>query len=163
MEHVDEGDVRGALFDGAPALSVAFEGGEDIARARDLARGFLREVRAERGATVSEEVVDTVELVVSELVTNARKYAPGPYLLSLELGDRAVEVTVWDSEPALPTLVEADPLRVGRHGLEIIRAVCRSLEMRRVPVGKRIRAVVASFDAPDGTDGTEDRTRTTAG
>jgi len=91
-----------------------------------------------------------VQLVVSELVTNARKYAPGPCLLTLEVSDGAVEVTVWDSEPVLPIAKAADPGRVGQHGLEIVMAVCRSIEVRREPVGKRIKAVVVLADDPGG-------------
>ncbi|PWK71286.1 hypothetical protein BCL76_104392 [Streptomyces sp. CG 926] len=95
---------------------------------------------------VSERVTGTVELVVSELVTNARKYAPGPYLLVLEACHGAVEVTVWDSEPTLPTVQSTDPHRIGQHGLEIVVSVCRSFEMHREPVGKRIKVAVALAD-----------------
>ncbi|WP_405521516.1 ATP-binding protein [Streptomyces canus] len=68
-----------------------------------------------------------VELVVSELATNAYKYAPGPFLLELEVKDGAVGVTVWDIDPTLPTTCPANPGRGGRHGLEVVLAVCRSL------------------------------------
>ncbi|GGV73974.1 hypothetical protein GCM10010277_87910 [Streptomyces longisporoflavus] len=43
-----------------------------------------------------------------------------------------------------------DAQRVGRHGLEIVTCVCRSLEMRREPVGKRIAAVIALADDANG-------------
>jgi hypothetical protein len=36
-------------------------------------------VQAVHGLPVSERVMGMVQLVVSELVTNARKYAPGPW------------------------------------------------------------------------------------
>ncbi|MGW2836068.1 ATP-binding protein, partial [Streptomyces sp. NPDC001286] len=62
--------------------SAAWVGdGEDIARARHLAAGFLARVQADYGLPVSQRVLDLTQLVVSELVTNARKYAPGPVLL----------------------------------------------------------------------------------
>ncbi|MGA5900254.1 ATP-binding protein [Streptomyces venetus] len=92
-----------------------------------------------------------VQLVVSELVTNTRKYAPGPSLLTLEARDGAVEVTVWDTEPRLPAIQNSDPDRVGQHGLEIVTAVCRSFEVHREPVGKRITATVDLADAPSET------------
>jgi hypothetical protein len=38
-----------------------------------------------------------VQLVVSELVTNARKYAPGPCLPDLEIVEGGVQISVWDS------------------------------------------------------------------
>ncbi|ORT55669.1 ATP-binding protein [Streptomyces sp. CB03238] len=78
------------------------------------------------------------------------KYAPGPCLLDLEVSDGAVEISVWDSDPALPVPQEADPNRVGKHGLEIVMAVCRSFEIRREPVGKRIRVTIVLADDPGG-------------
>ncbi|MFE6098131.1 ATP-binding protein [Streptomyces massasporeus] len=43
-----------------------------------------------------------VQLVVSELVTNARQYAPGPCLLTPEISGGTIEVTVGDSNPTRP-------------------------------------------------------------
>lgn len=61
----------------------------------------MSEVQAVHGLPVSERAMGMVELVVSELVTNAYKYAPGPCLLDLEVVDGAVEISVWDSDPTL--------------------------------------------------------------
>jgi two-component sensor histidine kinase len=67
--------------------------------------------------------------VVSELVTNALKYAPAPVLLDLRTAGAAVEVVVvvWDCDPVLPVARAADVGRVGQHGLEIVMAVVRVL------------------------------------
>ncbi|MFJ4982160.1 ATP-binding protein [Streptomyces coeruleorubidus] len=97
-------------------------------------------------------LVAGVALFTGELVTNARKYAPGPCLLTLEISGGAVVVTVWDSEPRLPIPRAPDPRRAGQHGLEIVMAVCRSIEMHREPVGKRITATVVLADAPVGDE-----------
>ncbi len=132
------------------SVSRAFEGSEEIGAARDLARSFLTDIQAVHGLPVSVRVLSTVQLVVSELVTNARKYAPGPCLLTLEAQGGSVNVTVWDSEPALPAVLPADPDRVGQHGLEIVMAVCQSLHVRREPVGKRITTAIALADDPGG-------------
>jgi two-component sensor histidine kinase len=43
---------------------------------------------------VSASSSGMVQLVVSELVTNARKYAPGPCLLDLEIVESAVQISV---------------------------------------------------------------------
>ncbi|OQD51671.1 ATP-binding protein [Streptomyces phaeoluteigriseus] len=91
-----------------------------------------------------------VQLVVSELVTNARKYAPGPCLLTLEVTDGAVRVDVWDSSTTLPSVRGIDPERVGQHGLEIVMAVCQSFAVHREPVGKRITATIVLADDPGG-------------
>ncbi|MGW7824527.1 ATP-binding protein [Streptomyces puniciscabiei] len=134
-----------------PILSaLAFEGREPIAEARSAARRFLTDMQAVHGIPVSERAMGTVQLVVSELVTNAYKYAPGPCLLDLEVSDGAVQISVWDSDPILPAACPADPGRVGQHGLEIIMAVCQSFEVRREPVGKRVRAAIVLADDPGG-------------
>ncbi|WP_458247059.1 ATP-binding protein [Streptomyces sp. MAI_2237] len=138
------------VIDRLISVSAAFEGSEEIAEARDLARSFFADAEKVHGLTVSGRAAGAVQLVVSELVTNARKYAPGPCLLTLEIRDGAVEVTVWDSEPTLPIAQATDPGRVGQHGLEIVMALCQSFQMHREPVGKRIVAAVALIDDPVG-------------
>ncbi|MFI8232383.1 ATP-binding protein [Streptomyces sp. NPDC085900] len=121
--------------------SLALDGdGACIARARHTAADFLARVQAERGVEVSARVSDLTQLVVSELVTNACKYAPGPILLHLRVTGAVVEVVVWDSEPALPMARGADPDRVGQHGLEIVTALAQSVDAEREPAGKRITA-----------------------
>ncbi|MFE1030116.1 ATP-binding protein [Streptomyces sp. NPDC058818] len=136
---------------GRPLLSaVDLEGGERIAEARDATRRFMTQVQAVHGIPVSERAKSLAELVVSELVTNAHKYAPGPCLLDLEINDGALEISVWDSDPALPVSQAADPNRVGKQGLEIVMAVCRSFEIRREPVGERVKTAIVLADDPGG-------------
>ncbi len=87
------------------------------------------------------------QLVVSELVTNARKYAPGPCGVNIEWAGAVLEITVWDTDPALPVVRAADPGRVGGHGLEIVTALCEGFEVRREPFGKRVTARVLAEPA----------------
>ncbi|MEU2930787.1 ATP-binding protein [Streptomyces sp. NPDC007251] len=143
-------DEREPLVSESVSVSQAFEGSEEIAAARDLARLFLRDVQAVHGLPVSGRVMGMVQVVVSELVTNARKYAPGPCLLTLQIEDGTVQITVWDSSTTLPTILPPDPGRVGQHGLEIVMAVCASFAVHREPVGKRITASVMLADDPGG-------------
>ncbi|MEU9644360.1 ATP-binding protein [Streptomyces sp. NPDC048188] len=119
-----------------------------IARARHLAGTFLTRAQSEHGVLVSQRAMDLTQLVVSELVTNARKYAPGPALMDLSLDEGTVEVAVWDSDPVLPIARAADAGRVGQHGLEIVMAVAQGFEARREPVGKRITVRLALGDDP---------------
>ncbi|MFF1442732.1 ATP-binding protein [Streptomyces sp. NPDC058295] len=119
-----------------------------MARARHLAVGFLARVQAEYGLPVSQRAVDLTQLVVSELVTNARKYAPGPALMDLRIVGDAVEVVVWDCDPVLPVARAADAGRVGQHGLEIVMAVAQGFAAQREPVGKRITARIPLPDDP---------------
>lgn len=130
---------------------VALEGdGSCIARARHLAADFLTAARLEHGVPVAERGMDLARLVVSELVTNALKYAPGPVLVRLRVSGGLVSVTVWDSEPVLPVVRGVDAGRIGQHGLEIVQAVAHDLSVRRETVGKRITARIALADSPSG-------------
>ncbi|WP_037815720.1 ATP-binding protein [Streptomyces sp. NRRL S-1022] len=131
--------------------TVALDGdGHVIAEARHRAVDFLTRVQAEHDLPVSARAMDLTQLVVSELVTNARKYAPGPVLMELRIIGAVVEVVVWDSDPVLPVARAADAGRVGQHGLEIVMAVAQGFEAQREPVGKRITARIALPDDPGG-------------
>ncbi|UXY40482.1 ATP-binding protein [Streptomyces albidocamelliae] len=144
-------DGEGVAADAPIQLTVALEGdGTCIAAARHHAARFLAEVQGVHGLPVSARAMDLTQLVVSELVTNALKYAPGPVLLELRIDGDLVEVIVWDSDPVLPLAQAADPGRIGQHGLEIVMAVAQGFEAQRQPVGKRVTARLALLDDPDG-------------
>lgn len=64
------------------------------------ARRFVRDVLMSR--QVPEGVVDTVELLTSEVVTNAIIHARSGPQLAVEIGERVVRVAVRDLSPALP-------------------------------------------------------------
>ncbi|MEU9347131.1 ATP-binding protein [Streptomyces sp. NPDC048278] len=113
-----------------------------IAEARDFAAGFLEQLRTEWCAEIDPRADGELLLVVSELVTNADRHSNGPYILELEGTDSAVLVSVYDSSATLPRRFPRDPERVGRHGLEIVHAVAAEVMAERVPVGKRVRALV---------------------
>ncbi|MEU9917779.1 ATP-binding protein [Streptomyces sp. NPDC051001] len=138
------------LIDRPIQAGAAFEDNAEIAEARDVARDFLTSVQAVHGLPVSARAMGMVQLVVSELVTNARKHAPGPCLLDLEINDGAVQISVWDSSTALPSVQATDPERIGRHGLEITMAVSKTFCVYREPVGKRITAAIELADDPGG-------------
>ncbi|MFE3323711.1 ATP-binding protein [Streptomyces sp. NPDC059176] len=121
-----------AVYDGGPGC---------IAEARRFATGFLVD---EHGLDPASDTVGAVQLIVSELVTNACKFTSGPCALDLERIASGVEVTVWDSGTALPVVRAADPRRVGQHGLEIVLALCDGFAIEREPVGKRITVRVAT-------------------
>lgn len=150
MDSVSAGGDGSLPRERAIRTTVALDGGgADIAHARHLAVGFLTRVQAEHGLPVSQRAMDVTQLVVSELVTNARKYAPGPVLLDLRIAGDTVEVVVWDSEPVLPIARSADAGRVGQHGLEIVMAVAQGFEAQWEPFGKRITVRIALLDEPD--------------
>ncbi|MEU2618243.1 ATP-binding protein [Streptomyces sp. NPDC007157] len=136
------------MADAAPAdVTIALDGADGcIADARNQTSDFLTRAESAPGLPVPARTRELAQLVVSELVTNALKYAPGPVLLRLSAADGLVEIEVWDTDPTLPLARAADAGRVGQHGLEIVLALVRDFEARREPVGKRIIARLALFE-----------------
>jgi hypothetical protein len=113
-----------------------------IAESREFAGLFLDQLRTEWCARIDARAEGEVLLIVSELVTNADRHSHGPYILELEGTDTSVTVTVYDSSVALPRPYPRDPERIGRHGLEMVHALAVDITVERVPVGKRVRAVL---------------------
>lgn len=150
MDLVRHDESQASLTDRLISASALLGDSEEIGEARDLARSFLTDVQAVHGLPVSKRAMGMVQLVVTELVTNARKYAPGPCLLTLQIADGAVQVSVWDSSTTLPLVLPPDPTRIGQHGLELVMAVCQSFAVHREPVGKRITTAIMLADDPDG-------------
>ncbi|MEU1280928.1 ATP-binding protein [Streptomyces sp. NPDC005805] len=141
-------EIALAVDSAAQRASAAFDGQQDcVASARDAVTGALAVMAMALRAALPDRLVGDVQLVVSELVTNAVKYAPGPCLVDVELDDSGVTVAVWDSGTALPTVHPADPGRIGQHGLEIVMALCEGFAVRREPVGKRITVRLAARPA----------------
>jgi anti-sigma regulatory factor (Ser/Thr protein kinase) len=69
-------------------------------RAARVARMTVRAALIGHGR---QEVRDTVELLTSELVTNAYRHTHGPASLRLTaLADGLLRVGVWDSHPVIP-------------------------------------------------------------
>ncbi|WP_133889835.1 ATP-binding protein [Streptomyces sp. BK208] len=126
------------------------EGDGCIGDARHHAVTFLDRAAREHRLPVSARTRDLTQLVVSELVTNARKYAPGPVRIALRISSRAVDVVVSDTHTAVPAARSADPRRIGQHGLEIVKAVSEELLVEREPGGKRITARI-SLDSARAT------------
>ncbi|MGX5186107.1 ATP-binding protein [Streptomyces avermitilis] len=76
-------------------------------RAARVARMTVRATLSGHGMG---EVVDVVELLTSELVTNAYRYTKGPASLRLTaLGGGRLRVGVWDSSPHIPAPFDRPP------------------------------------------------------
>lgn len=83
-----------------------------------------------------EEICDTAELLVSELVTNAVKYGRSPVWLLVELRPGLVHVSVSDTSTSLPEPYDADPEAEGGRGLFILDALAGSWGAVAVDSGK---------------------------
>ncbi|MBL1082569.1 ATP-binding protein [Streptomyces actinomycinicus] len=115
-------------------------GVSSIAEARDAVGALLARARPAPG----RRSVQDAQLVVSELVTNAAKHAPGPCALRLELppGAGTLLITVTDTSRQAPRRRTPDPGRIGGHGLLLVSMLSRELEVTWLPRGKRVTATV---------------------
>ncbi|MEV7297404.1 ATP-binding protein [Streptomyces microflavus] len=121
--------------------AVSYDGSLVIGEARDFAGEFLDRA-AVRGVPVAGIKRQDALLVVSELVTNAVRHAPGPCTLALDLQDGVLEIAVSDASGGSPQPQPFEPQRVGQHGLEIVQALCTRIGTETTAFGKTIRANV---------------------
>jgi PAS domain S-box-containing protein len=110
-----------------------------VGRARELARGQLISWNL-------EALVDTVELLVSELVTNALRYGEGEIRLRL-LHDRTLVCEVWDAGLVQPRRRRARDTDEGGRGLQLVGLLSAAWGSRRTPRGK---TVWFELPLPDG-------------
>ncbi|MFF2816892.1 SpoIIE family protein phosphatase [Kitasatospora cineracea] len=99
-----------------------------VAKAREAACGWL----LERGL---DELVDTSELLVSELVTNALRHGRGEIRLRL-LRDKTMVCEVWDDAYAQPRQRRAQETDEGGRGLQLVSLLAERWGSRRTPKGK---------------------------
>ncbi|TQE19943.1 ATP-binding protein [Streptomyces ipomoeae] len=92
------------------------------------ARRAVRDLLARQGVPVSDELVQGLLLIVSELVTNAVKHAAllSPTLaVEVAVGAEWVRVSVEDNHPYRPSVLETDHGRLGGRGLLLVREITR--------------------------------------
>jgi anti-sigma regulatory factor (Ser/Thr protein kinase) len=144
--HTTAAAARGTQSPVAPHsfAGAAYDGDTtSIAEARAMTGRFLDGARTAHGVEMPARASADAQLVVSELVTNACKYAPGPCALTLAVHGPVLEISLWDTDDTLPIARAAEPGRIGQHGLEIVFALCDGFDVRREPVGKRITVRMA--------------------
>jgi serine phosphatase RsbU (regulator of sigma subunit)/anti-sigma regulatory factor (Ser/Thr protein kinase) len=83
-----------------------------------------------------EDLVPVTELLVSELVTNAIKYANGEILLRLVLESDKLVCEVHDSSPALPRVLQVDRDAENGRGLHVVSQLAARWGARRTHSGK---------------------------
>ncbi|MGW3666610.1 SpoIIE family protein phosphatase [Streptomyces sp. NPDC005141] len=116
-----------------------------VGRAREYARTQLV-------AWDLEPLVDTTELLVSELVTNALRYGEGEIRLRLLL-DRTLVCEVWDAGLVQPRRRRARDTDEGGRGLQLVGLLSAGWGSRRTPRGK---TVWFELPLPDGETGLAD-------
>uniref|UniRef100_UPI003EB72BF8 SpoIIE family protein phosphatase n=1 Tax=Streptomyces tabacisoli TaxID=3156398 RepID=UPI003EB72BF8 len=120
---------------------------KSVGRARELTRTQLL-------AWDLEPLVDTTELLVSELVTNALRYGEGEIRLRLLL-DRSLVCEVWDAGLVQPRRRRARDTDEGGRGLQLVGLLSAAWGSRRTPRGK---TVWFELPLPDGDAGLVDPT-----
>ncbi|MFF9215938.1 SpoIIE family protein phosphatase [Streptomyces viridosporus] len=101
-----------------------------VGRAREHARAQLLDWDL-------EPLVDTTELLVSELVTNALRYGEGEIRLRLLL-DRTLVCEVWDAGLVQPRRRRARDTDEGGRGLQLVGLLSAAWGSRRTPRGKTV-------------------------
>ncbi|MFF3380161.1 SpoIIE family protein phosphatase [Streptomyces sp. NPDC002680] len=128
----DDIALLAARFDGIAPSDVAYWylDPEDAApgRARRLARRALSRWGL-------EDLTDSVELLVSEVVTNAVRYASRPITLRLLRTD-VLRCEVGDDVPQLPRLRQARATDEGGRGLYLVNRLARRWGATRLSTGK---------------------------
>ncbi|MGW0759541.1 SpoIIE family protein phosphatase [Streptomyces sp. NPDC002814] len=136
--------VQGLPADSVGDWTLAREP-RSVGRAREYARGQLL-------SWDLEPLVDTAELLVSELVTNALRYGEGEIRLRLLL-DRTLVCEVWDSGLVQPRRRRARDTDEGGRGLQLVGLLSAAWGSRRTPRGK---TVWFELPLPDGETGLAD-------
>ncbi len=98
------------------------------------ARAFIRDPLKRWGL---EDLIDASELLVSELVTNAIRYASsGEIMLRLVLEPDTLVCEVHDSSPALPRVLQVDKDAENGRGLHVVSQLAGRWGARRTLAGK---------------------------
>jgi anti-sigma regulatory factor (Ser/Thr protein kinase) len=112
-------------------------------RARELAREHVAECPA--------DVVDTVALLVTELVTNAVLHARTELHLIIETEPGIVRLRVEDRSPGTPVLRHYDTDDVTGRGLALVEMLATRWGVDPRPDGKAVWGEIA-FPRPDEPD-----------
>jgi signal transduction histidine kinase len=110
-------------------------------RSAAAARHFAKSALAELlDPPISPELYDDVELVVSELVTNAVRASSPTVLVTIESTGGKVVVRVADQADGWPEQREAGIHDPGGRGLPLVSAVSQSWGVRMAATGKVVWA-----------------------
>ncbi|MFD9207035.1 SpoIIE family protein phosphatase [Streptomyces sioyaensis] len=128
----DDVALLAARFDGFPPLNVAYwflsPQPETAGRARQLTRRALRRWGL-------DSMLDATELMVSEVVTNAVRYASRPIALRLLRTD-VLRCEVGDDSPQVPRMRRAQAGDEGGRGLFLVDQLAQRWGATRLSTGK---------------------------
>ncbi|MFI1763859.1 SpoIIE family protein phosphatase [Streptomyces sp. NPDC020800] len=128
----DDIALLAARFDGIAPSDVAYWSLEPEETAPGQARRLARRALARWDL---EDLTDSVELLVSEVVTNAVRYTSRPVTLRLLRTD-VLRCEVGDDVPQLPRLRQARATDEGGRGLYLVNRLARRWGATRLSTGK---------------------------
>ena len=100
-----------------------------------LARGYAR---AQCAGQAAPTLVEDVELVVSELVTNAMRHGRGEVTMHLEVAPDRVVVGVQDQGAGRPCAREPDHAEMNGRGLALVAILATEWGVRAGPGGGKV-------------------------
>lgn len=103
-------------------------------------RAMLRRLAS---AWAYSAIVDTVELVASELATNALRHSQDHAWFSLALDDHVVRLATIDASRQKPEPRIAGPDDESGRGLALVQALCFRFGVEPLDSGKRVWAEIA--------------------
>jgi anti-sigma regulatory factor (Ser/Thr protein kinase) len=133
-----QADEPGPDSNVTPNWEISWDGDAmTSARARHAASAFFERTRQSGLISPTSHDMQNVQLVVSELVTNVLRHTSGTGSMRIDLAPDGTQarISVRDTSPCAPRVLERDPGRLGGHGLEIVEAVSRSLSVEPGPDG----------------------------
>ncbi|MEU1313421.1 SpoIIE family protein phosphatase [Streptomyces cinnamoneus] len=128
----DDIALLAARFEGIAPSDVAYWFLDPRPQTARQARRLARRALTRWGL---EELSDSVELLVSEVITNAVRYAERPITLRLLRTD-VLRCEVGDDVPQLPRLRQARPSDEGGRGLYLVNKLARRWGATRLSTGK---------------------------
>ncbi|WP_322987147.1 ATP-binding SpoIIE family protein phosphatase [Actinacidiphila guanduensis] len=128
----DDIALLAARFAGIAPSDVAYWFLEPQAQTAGRARRLVRQALRRWGL---DEQVDAAELLVSEVVTNAVRYAERPVTLRLLRTD-VLRCEVGDDAPLLPRMRHAAPEEEGGRGLYLVNRMAQRWGATRLGAGK---------------------------
>lgn len=111
---------------------------ETYAASLDSPRSARVALKAALEATVDPSVMDVIELLTTELVTNAIRHAQSNARVAASLVGGRIRVSVTDDGPGLPAVTEAADDDESGRGLSLVEMLAVDWGVDRLPVGKTV-------------------------
>ena len=109
-----------------------------VVRRRDAARLARRYARAQCAGHTPSTLVEDVELVVSELVTNAMRHGRGQITMHLEVAPDRVVVGVQDQGAGRPSPRQPDATDANGRGLALVAILATEWGVSPEPGGGKV-------------------------